>query len=137
MAAQRWPRVVFAVRSIEKGRAAASATLGETEVRALDLASLDSVLAFAARWKDPIDLLINNAAAPPPELRHTADGFELQFGTDHLSPSCMRPSPTFPATASPAPAISRTCAGPRSSLAGPPPHRTPSSRAASGPSQSS
>jgi NAD(P)-dependent dehydrogenase (short-subunit alcohol dehydrogenase family) len=78
-------RVVFAVRSIEKGRAAASTTPGETEVRALDLASLDSVRAFAGGWEGPIDLLINNAAAaPPPELARTADGFELQFGTNHL-----------------------------------------------------
>jgi NAD(P)-dependent dehydrogenase (short-subunit alcohol dehydrogenase family) len=78
-------RVVFAVRSIDRGRAAASATPGKTEVRALDLASLDSVRAFAVGWKDPIDLLINNAAAPPPAKRdRTADGFELQFGTDHL-----------------------------------------------------
>jgi NAD(P)-dependent dehydrogenase (short-subunit alcohol dehydrogenase family) len=78
-------RVVFAVRSLEKGRAAASATPGETEVRALDLASLDSVRTFADGWNGPIDLLINNAAASPPaELSHTADGFELQFGTGHL-----------------------------------------------------
>ncbi|MGH6657357.1 MAG: oxidoreductase [Actinocrinis sp.] len=78
-------RVVFAVRSVEKGRAAAGATPGRTEVRALDLASLDSVRQFAARWNDPIDLLINNAAAlAPSQPRRTADGFELQFGTDHL-----------------------------------------------------
>lgn len=78
-------RVVFAVRSTEKGRAAASTTPGKTEVRALDLASIQSVRAFAADWEGPIDLLINNAAAPPPAVRRrTADGFELQFGTDHL-----------------------------------------------------
>jgi NAD(P)-dependent dehydrogenase (short-subunit alcohol dehydrogenase family) len=78
-------RVVLAVRSIEKGRAAAGATPGKTEVRELDLASLDSVRAFAAGWQGPIDLLINNAAASvPPERELTADGFELQFGTDHL-----------------------------------------------------
>jgi NAD(P)-dependent dehydrogenase (short-subunit alcohol dehydrogenase family) len=78
-------RVAFAVRSVEKGRAAASATLGNTEVRALDLASLDSVRAFADGWNEPIDLLINNASAPtPPKRRRTADGFELQFGTGHL-----------------------------------------------------
>ena len=46
-------RVVFAVRSIEKGRTAASETPGATEVRALDLASLDSVRAFAAGWEGP------------------------------------------------------------------------------------
>ena len=78
-------RVVFAVRSVSKGRAAASGTPGNTEVRQLDLASLDSVRAFAADWQEPIDLLINNASAPtPPKRGLTADGFELQFGTGHL-----------------------------------------------------
>jgi NAD(P)-dependent dehydrogenase (short-subunit alcohol dehydrogenase family) len=77
--------VVFTVRSVEKGHAAARGTSGRTEVRALDLASLDSVREFTAGWKGPVDLLINNAAAPtPPKPRRTADGFELQFGTDHL-----------------------------------------------------
>jgi len=77
-------RVVFAVRSIAKGRAAATATAGVTEVRALDLASLDSVRAFAAGWDGGIDVLINNAGVSPPSLARTADGFELQFGTNHL-----------------------------------------------------
>ncbi|GAA2553913.1 oxidoreductase [Winogradskya consettensis] len=72
-------RVVSAVRSVEKGRAA-----GATEVRELDLASLDSVRAFAADWHDPVDLLINNAGVSVPEFRRTADGFELQLGTNHL-----------------------------------------------------
>jgi NAD(P)-dependent dehydrogenase (short-subunit alcohol dehydrogenase family) len=68
-----------------RGRAAANGMPGDTEVRELDLADLDSVRAFAADWTDPIDLLINNAAAPTPtRLQRTADGFELQFGTDHL-----------------------------------------------------
>ncbi|GHO71210.1 putative short-chain dehydrogenase/reductase [Ktedonobacter sp. SOSP1-52] len=77
-------RVVFAVRNIEKGRAAATATTGVTEVRELDLASLDSVRAFAAGWDGRIDLLINNAGVGGPELARTADGFEMQFGTNHL-----------------------------------------------------
>ncbi len=57
---------------------------GSTEVRELDLASLDSVRAFAAGWDGPIDLLINNAGIMIPPLSRTADGFELQFGTNHL-----------------------------------------------------
>jgi NAD(P)-dependent dehydrogenase (short-subunit alcohol dehydrogenase family) len=77
-------RVVFAVRSVEKGTAAAAAVPGNTEVRELDLASLASVRAFAARWDGEIHLLINNAAASPRSLARTADGFELQFGTNHL-----------------------------------------------------
>ncbi len=77
-------RVVFAVRSLEKGKAVASATAGVTEVRELDLASLDSVRAFAANWDGEIDVLINNAGVSPPELSRTVDGFEMQFGTNHL-----------------------------------------------------
>jgi len=77
-------RVVFAVRSIKKGKAAAGATPGGTEVRELDLASLDSVRAFAAGWDGPIDLLINNAGVSAPALTRTADGFESKFGTNHL-----------------------------------------------------
>jgi NAD(P)-dependent dehydrogenase (short-subunit alcohol dehydrogenase family) len=77
-------RVVFAVRNTEKGRVAATATTGVTEVRELDLASLDSVRAFAADWDGGIDLLINNAGVSPLSLERTADGFELTFGTNHL-----------------------------------------------------
>ena len=77
-------RVVFAVRNPEKGKTAAAATPGDTEVRELDLASLDSVRAFAAGWDGPIDLLINNAGVSTPELARTADGFEMKFGTNHL-----------------------------------------------------
>jgi NAD(P)-dependent dehydrogenase (short-subunit alcohol dehydrogenase family) len=75
---------VLAVRNAEKGKAAAAATPGVTEVRELDLASLDSVRAFAAGWDGPIELLINNAGVSPPSLTRTADGFESQFGTNHL-----------------------------------------------------
>jgi NAD(P)-dependent dehydrogenase (short-subunit alcohol dehydrogenase family) len=77
-------RVILAVRSTEKGEAAASSMPGETEVRQLDLASLDSVREFAAAWKGEIDLLINNAGVMVPPLSRTAEGFELQFGTNHL-----------------------------------------------------
>jgi NAD(P)-dependent dehydrogenase (short-subunit alcohol dehydrogenase family) len=77
-------RVVLAVRSVEKGRAAAGGMPGQTEVRALDLASLDSVREFAAGWDGDIALLINNAGVMVPPLTRTADGFELQFGTNHL-----------------------------------------------------
>ena len=62
---------------------------GTTEVRLLDLASLESVRAFASAWSGPVDLLINNAGVMIPPLSRTADGFELQFGTNHLGP--LRP----------------------------------------------
>jgi NAD(P)-dependent dehydrogenase (short-subunit alcohol dehydrogenase family) len=77
-------RVVLAVRSLDKGRAAAATMPGETEVRELDLANLASVREFAAAWDGEIDLLINNAGVMAPPLTRTADGFELQFGTNHL-----------------------------------------------------
>ncbi len=77
-------RVTLAVRNTDKGRAAAANMPGETEVRELDLASLDSVRAFAAGCNGEIDLLINNAGVMIPPLSRTAEGFELQFGTNHL-----------------------------------------------------
>ncbi|HEY1635138.1 MAG TPA: oxidoreductase [Acidimicrobiales bacterium] len=77
-------RVVLAVRDVEKGKAAAASMPGETEVRQLDLASLASVRSFAAGWDGEIDLLINNAGVMVPPLTRTAEGFELQFGTNHL-----------------------------------------------------
>jgi NAD(P)-dependent dehydrogenase (short-subunit alcohol dehydrogenase family) len=77
-------RVVLAVRDLDKGRAAAATMPGETEVRELDLANLASVREFAAAWDGEIDLLINNAGVMVPPLTRTVDGFELQFGTNHL-----------------------------------------------------
>ncbi|MTD52603.1 oxidoreductase [Amycolatopsis pithecellobii] len=82
-------RVVFAVRNYDKGQAAARTTPGDTEVSVLDLADLNSVRAFAARWQGPIDLLINNAGISVPALQRTVDGFELQFGTNHLGPFAL------------------------------------------------
>ncbi|MET9087939.1 oxidoreductase [Streptomyces sp. NPDC004237] len=76
--------VVFAVRDPERGRAAAARVPGSTEVRRLDLADLASVRAFAEGWQGPIDLLINNAGVMMLPEQRTADGFEMQFGTNHL-----------------------------------------------------
>jgi NAD(P)-dependent dehydrogenase (short-subunit alcohol dehydrogenase family) len=50
----------------------------------LDLASLKSVDAFARRWSRPLHLLICNAGVMRTPFGRTADGFELQFGTNHL-----------------------------------------------------
>jgi NAD(P)-dependent dehydrogenase (short-subunit alcohol dehydrogenase family) len=77
-------RVVLAVRDTAKGEAAAAAMPGTTEVRRLDLASLASVREFAVGWSGPLDLLVNNAGVMVPPLSRTAEGFELQFGTNHL-----------------------------------------------------
>ncbi|MEU6355739.1 oxidoreductase [Streptomyces sp. NPDC047072] len=76
--------VVFAVRDPERGEAAARTANGSTEVRRLDLADLSSVREFAAAWDRPLDLLINNAGVMMLPERRTADGFEMQFGTNHL-----------------------------------------------------
>jgi NAD(P)-dependent dehydrogenase (short-subunit alcohol dehydrogenase family) len=77
-------RVVLAVRNVQAGRRAAAQMSGATEVRALDLASLASIREFAGGWEGPVDVLINNAGVMIPPLGRTADGFELQFGTNHL-----------------------------------------------------
>ena len=77
-------QVTLAVRNVQKGQAAAATIAGKTEVRELDLASLDSIRRFATDWDGDIHLLINNAGVMAPSARRTAEGFELQFGTNHL-----------------------------------------------------
>ncbi|WP_275005259.1 oxidoreductase [Promicromonospora iranensis] len=77
-------RVILAVRDQERGRAAAAAMRGQVEVRPVDLASLASVRSFVRDVEGTVDLLINNAGTMADQLRLTADGFESQFGTNHL-----------------------------------------------------
>ncbi|WP_041818786.1 oxidoreductase [Streptomyces davaonensis] len=76
--------VVLAVRDPRRGESAAATVNGSVEVRRLDLADLASIREFAAAWHGDLDLLINNAGVMNiPEAR-TKDGFEMQFGTNHL-----------------------------------------------------
>ena len=82
--AEKGAHVVFAVRDEKRGRNAAASVTGSTEIRHLDLADLQSVRAFAEGWTDDIDVLVNNAGVMVPPLGRTADGFELQFGINHL-----------------------------------------------------
>ncbi len=82
--AAKGAHVVFAVRDEKKGRDAAATVAGSVEVRLLDLADLASVRAFADGWSGDIDILVNNAGVMVPPLGRTADGFELQFGINHL-----------------------------------------------------
>ncbi|HPX36427.1 MAG TPA: SDR family NAD(P)-dependent oxidoreductase [Mycobacterium sp.] len=90
--AARGARVVMAVRDTAKGEAAAAQirklTPGaDVTVQKLDLGSLASVKEAAAEIAAAhprIDLLINNAGVMYPPKSTTADGFELQFGTNHL-----------------------------------------------------
>ena len=77
-------RVVLAVRDQAKGAAVAADLPGDTEVRPLDLGDLRSVRAFAEAWTGPLDLLVNNAGIMAVPEGRTADGFELQIGTNHL-----------------------------------------------------
>ena len=87
MLAGRGARVVLAVRDVDKGRRAAERIAGDVNVQALDLTSLASIRAAAADLRaahEGIDLLINNAGVMYTPRQTTADGFELQFGTNHL-----------------------------------------------------
>lgn len=86
--ARHGAHVVLAVRNTAAGEQAARRIEGDTEVRELDLASLESVRAFAAKLAvdhPALDLLVNNAGVVLLGPRRTsADGFELQFATNML-----------------------------------------------------
>ena len=90
--AYRGAHVVFAVRNLAKGNAALSRAVAahpgaDVTLQELDLSSLDSVrsAADALRANYPrIDLLINNAGVMWTPKQVTRDGFEMQFGTNHL-----------------------------------------------------
>ena len=86
--------VVGAVRDLKKGKtaseqmqAAAAGNGGSFELVEVDLANLKSVRACADRLLakgEPFDVIIANAGIMATPLGHTADGFETQFGTNHL-----------------------------------------------------
>ncbi len=90
--ADKGAHVVLAVRNLEKGNAAAAKIKAASPnatvtVQELDLTSLDNVRKAAddLRANFPrIDLLINNAGVMYTDKASTKDGFELQFGTNHL-----------------------------------------------------
>jgi NAD(P)-dependent dehydrogenase (short-subunit alcohol dehydrogenase family) len=85
--AERGASVVLAVRDTEKGKRAAARMSGDVSVQELDLTSLESVRAAAADLRSAhprIDLLINNAGVMYTPKQTTRDGFEMQFGTNHL-----------------------------------------------------
>ena len=83
-------RVVLAVRDARRGEQAAARIRSRVPsarvvTRTLDVATIDSVRSFATEWDGPLHLLVNNAGVmAPPTPRRTPDGFELQFGTNHL-----------------------------------------------------
>ena len=84
--------VTLAVRDRVRGDAAAGRVAeratGPVEVAPLDLADLSSVRDFADSWAeghpDGLDVLVNNAGVMAIPRRETADGFEMQLGTNHL-----------------------------------------------------
>jgi NAD(P)-dependent dehydrogenase (short-subunit alcohol dehydrogenase family) len=86
--------VVLGVRDVDKGnraaepvRAAAAAAGASVELREVDLASFDSVRAFTDAVRadhDRLDVIVANAGVMATPEGRTADGFETQFGTNHL-----------------------------------------------------
>lgn len=112
--ARKGARVLIGARDKNKGDAAlrrirAEVPAADVEVVLLDLASLQSIRAFAATEMErglPLDLLINNAGVMAPKKRQeTADGFEIQLGTNVLG--------HFALTALLMPALERAAAGKR------------------------
>ena len=72
-------------QAVRRVRDAVPGASGSVELAMLDLADLSSVRALAAAQAgEPLDLLVNNAGVMAVPLRRTADGFELQIGTNHL-----------------------------------------------------
>ena len=92
MLAQKGAHVVMAVRNAARGDAAAEQLRADAPgaslaAMSLDLASLESVRRFAQAFSadfDRLDILVNNAGVMAIPHRQTADGFEMQFGTNHL-----------------------------------------------------
>jgi len=90
--ARKGATVVMACRSMEKAKQATRKIRGEVqgaklELMNLDLSSLASIRQFADEFEKKyktLDILINNAGVMMPSYTKTKDGFELQFGTNHL-----------------------------------------------------
>ena len=96
--AEAGAHVIMAVRTVAKGDQARAGILARhpgasLEVRRIDLADLASVREFSDSLLDdgaPVDLLVNNAGVmAPPTRMTTADGFELQFGSNFLGPFAL------------------------------------------------
>ena len=90
--AKRGARVIIGCRNLEKGKEALKdiqERSGSKDVflEKIDLASLDSVRKFAdsiLKSETRLDILINNAGVMACDYQKTEDGFEMQFGTNHL-----------------------------------------------------
>lgn len=90
--AEKGAHVIFACRSRQKAESAVAELRQQSpdvsvEIIPLDLADLDSVREFATTYManhERLDILVNNAGIMAIPYRQTADGFEMQFGTNHL-----------------------------------------------------
>jgi protochlorophyllide reductase len=96
--AEHGARVLLACRSADRGRTALRTVTdavpgAEAELLSLDLADLGSVRAAAGlvrtMTEDHLDVLVNNAGVMMTPRRTTADGFELQLGTNHLGHAAL------------------------------------------------
>ena len=81
--------VTLAVRNLEIGNRVAADIKNSTgndnvHVEFLDLVDRASIAAFVSRWQGPLHILINNAAVMASPLMRTAEGWELQFATNHV-----------------------------------------------------
>src|SRR3954468_9946257 len=81
--------VTIAVRNLQAGTQAAARIIASSDnprvhVSLLDLADQASVKAFVAQWKGPLDILVDNAGVMANPETRTAEGWEIQFATNHL-----------------------------------------------------
>ena len=76
--------VTVAVRNVDKGKAIAATLPGKIHVGRLDTADQASVREFAAQWRGPLDILINNAGIMAVPEQYTSEGWELHFATNYL-----------------------------------------------------
>lgn len=98
--------VVIACRRSESAARLAGDLGGRVCAEKLDLASLASVRALAQRREEPLDLLVNNAGVMrPPRWKATADGLELQYGTNHIGHVALTAALLPALLAAPAPRV--------------------------------
>jgi NAD(P)-dependent dehydrogenase (short-subunit alcohol dehydrogenase family) len=76
--------VTIAVRNLEAGAKTAVEIGHQVEVAPLDLADRASIAAFVAHWDGPLHILVDNAGVMASPLMRTAEGWEMQFATNHL-----------------------------------------------------
>ena len=86
--AAKGAHVIMGCRSVQRGEAARRTVEGSAEVLELDLADLSSVRA-AAEQVEALDVLVNNAGIMAVPNGRTVDGFERQFGTNHLGHAAL------------------------------------------------